>query len=155
MDSLPSLPAMEAIISSGPPCPMGHLRCWTQSDFRMALEVFILIVVFRHKGQVGFGTVQIHRYSLGDLGSNLPVMLCDTRARSRWPMAIKDGELCKQPFEGSSPPGSGRMISHSPPPLSGRPRLPPTMGECYSPPTLLTQGQHLPLTFEPLGTALW
>lgn len=121
MPSLAPLPAMEILISSGPPCPKGHLRDWTQHDFRMTLEVFSLIVVFRHKGQVGFGKAQIPRDSLGDLGCYLQVMLCDTRARSRWLMAIKDRELCKQPFKGSSPPGSGRMISRFLPPLSGQP----------------------------------
>jgi hypothetical protein len=52
-----------------------------------------LIVASRHKGQVGFGKVQIYRDSLGDLGCNRPVMLCDTRARSRWQMAIEDRTL--------------------------------------------------------------
>lgn len=92
MPSLAFLPAIQVIVSSAPPYPIGHLRCRTQRDFRMTLEIFSLIIAFRRKGQTGFGKVQFHRDSLGDLGCNLPVM-CDTRARSRWLVAIKDRTL--------------------------------------------------------------
>lgn len=68
----------------------------------MTLAVFGLTEMFIRKGQVGFGKVQISRDDQGDLGRSLWVTLCDPRARSRWLMAGKDRDLCKQPSEGSS-----------------------------------------------------
>lgn len=69
----------------------------------MTVAVFgLTVTTFIHKGQVGFGKVQIPRDDLGDLGRSLLVTLCDPRARSRWLMAGKDRDLCKQPSEGSA-----------------------------------------------------